>query len=109
MAEEGPWEQANSAFHGASYRLWQEFWYWGRRVRRDILALEVWAKSQDPDFRPGGPPDEHPSITKQKIRDLEAALRWFGVRDHEYTLDGSGREPPPIGGDPGDPPGGPFD
>ncbi len=38
----------------------REMWHWGRRVRRDIVALETWAKSQDPSFESGGPEAEDP-------------------------------------------------
>ena len=38
----------------------REMWHWGRRVRRDIVALEAWVMSRDPSFKPGEPDVEEP-------------------------------------------------
>ena len=67
---------------------------WCRRVRRDILALEVWAMRQDPSFRPGGDPHQSGTELTRRIECLEEEWLWL-VRGHGL-------------GDPGDPPRGPF-
>ena len=73
---------------------WTQLHDWQKRVRRDILALEIWAGRQDPSFRPGGGPDQSGGDLDARIQCLEEEWRWlFGRRS----------------GDPGDPPEGPFD
>ena len=79
----------------------REIWHWGRRVRRDILALETWAKSQDPSFEPGGPDAEDPADTTTRINDLMAQQQ-----AQHMSGDHTGDETP---SDTGDAPGGPQD
>ena len=67
----------------------RQMWHWGRRVRRDILALEAWVMQQDPNFKPGGPEDEDPTHTAKRIESLIAELQKLAQS--------------------GDPPGGPHD
>jgi hypothetical protein len=79
----------------------REMWHWGRRVRRDILALEAWALSQDPGFEPGGSEAEDPGQTSARIDELAARQR-----EQDMSGDEAGDG---MVGDPGDPPGGPPD
>ena len=85
--------QAN---HMTEEQYRREMWHWGRRVRRDILALETWAKSQDPSFKPGGPEAEDPANTSARIDDLMAkqqALRASSDHDADGTPSDSGDAP----------------
>jgi hypothetical protein len=50
--------QAN---HMTEEQYRREMWHWGRRVRRDIVALETWVMSRDPSFKPGLPDVEEPA------------------------------------------------
>ncbi len=79
----------------------REMWHWGRRVRRDILALETWAKSQDSSFEPGGPDTQDPADTASRIDELKAE------QDKQRTS--GDNEADGIAGDSGDRPGGPRD
>ena len=79
----------------------RELWHWGRRVRRDILALETWAKSQDPSFKPGGPGTEDPADTASRIDKLKAE------QDKQRTS--GDNEADGTASDSGDPSGGPQD
>ena len=90
--------QAN---HMTEEKYRREMWHWGRRVRRDILALETWAMSQDPSFKPGGPKAEDPATTSARIDDLMAKQQ-----AQRASSDHDADEAP---SDNGDPPGGPQD
>ncbi len=70
---------------------WQEFQDWCKRVQRDILALEVWAKQCEcgAKFMPGGSDDQKGKALDNRIAVLKGKK--------------GGK-----GGDPGDPPRGPF-
>jgi len=84
-------KQAKDVFTPDQAALWEELYDWGLRVRRDILCLEAWAKRQglDPSeaFQTCGTPGDSRQATQAVIRALA----------------------PITNGDPGDPPGGPFD
>jgi hypothetical protein len=66
---------------------------WCKRVRRDIMALEVWAYDRDPGFKDkaGGPPNQEGEELSNRIENLRVQQNNRGLR-----------------GDPGDPPGGPY-
>ena len=84
-------KKAKDVFDADQAALWEELYDWGLRVRRDILCLEAWAKRQglDPSeaFQTCGTPGDSRQATQAVIRALA----------------------PITNGDPGDPPGGPFD
>jgi len=88
-----PKVSAKVAFQGAqnAQDLWEELYDWCLRVRRDILCLEAWAMKQQLDpskaYHSCGKPDDSRETTRNMIRALEQI----------------------VNGDPGDPPGGPFD
>ncbi len=73
---------------------WGDLHEWCERVQRDIIALEVWAKRQDSSFRPGGGPRQKGDDLRRRIENLADEWAYLArARD---------------GGDPGDPPKGPF-
>jgi hypothetical protein len=82
-----PKVSARVAFQGAqnAQDLWEELYDWCLRVRRDILCLEAWAMQNG--YKPCGKPDDPRETTENMIRVLSQI----------------------VNGDPGDPPGGPFD
>jgi len=90
--------QAN---HMTEEKYRREMWHWGRRVRRDILALETWAMSQDPSFKPGVPEPEDPADTASRIDKLKAK------QDKQRTS--GDNEADGTASDSGDPSGGPQD
>ena len=49
------------ADHMTEEQYRRQMWHWGRRVRRDIVALETWVMSRDPSFKPGLPDVEEPA------------------------------------------------
>jgi len=86
-----PGKSAKVVFTPEQAALWEELYDWCLRVRRDILCLEAWALRHGHDhskeYRPCGKPDSDRDTTERMIRALEQI----------------------VNGDPGDPPGGPFD
>jgi len=97
-----PDESADSAAgHMTEEQYRRELWHWGRRVRRDIVALEAWVMSRDPSFEPGAPDAEDPAQTTASIDDLMAQQQ-----ARRASSDHDADEAP---SDNGDPPGGPQD
>jgi len=78
-------KKAKDVFDAEQAALWEELYDWGLRVRRDILSLEVWAKQHG--YEPDGTKNDSRETTKLHINLLLKQMN----------------------GDPGDPPGGPFD
>ena len=78
-------KKAKDVFDAEQAALWEELYDWGLRVRRDILSLEVWAKQHG--YEPDGTKDDSRETVKLHINLLLKQMS----------------------GDPGDPPGGPFD
>jgi len=60
----------SEAGHMTEEEYRREMWHWGKRVRRDIVALETWVKSRDPNFKPGDPEAEDPASTAASNDDL---------------------------------------
>ena len=78
--------RAKDVFAPQQAALWEELYDWCLKVRRDILALEVWAKQHG--YRPDGMKDDPRRAVEIHIISL---LEKVGSND------------------PGDPPGGPFE
>ena len=87
---------APQADHMTEEEYRREMWHWGKRVRRDIVALEAWVMSRDPSFKPGRPDAEDPATTSARTDDLmseQEAPPASGDHDADVTPSDSGHAP----------------